>query len=136
MPRLRPATQNRDLPRNFRLIRLELAREAAHPAGSAAYGYNIVAPLDVDDHLDAETWRQHRDACRIVHFRAGDDDEIGHLVHRPGGSWAFHYDVQGTDSDEAGYRFESECFVVGEYVSVREADGMHTFKVMSVEHVR
>ncbi len=125
-----------ELPRNFRLIRLELAREAGHPAGSAAHGYKIVAPLDAQDHLDAETWHQHRDACRVAHFRADEEDEIGHLIRRPGGSWAFHYDVQGNDPDEAGYRFESERFVVGEYVSIHEADRMHTFRVISVEHVR
>jgi hypothetical protein len=68
-----------------------------------------------------------------VRFRSGEDDDIGHLVHRPGGSWAFHYDIRGDEDDEAGYHFENEHFEVGEYVSVREADATHTYRVISVE---
>jgi hypothetical protein len=123
------------LPRSFRKIRLELAREKGHPAGSAGRGYIIVAPLDQDRRFDAATWKEHRDACRVVRFRSGEDDDIGHLVHRPGGSWAFRYDIRGDEDDEAGYRFENEHFEVGEYVSVREADATHTYRVISVESV-
>jgi hypothetical protein len=123
------------LPHSFRRIRLELARERGHPDGSSRHGYTFVAPLDADGRIDAEEWKRHRDACRVVRFRPEEDDEIGHLVRKPGGSWAFHYDVQGEDDDEAGYRFSDERFVIGEYVSVREDDGMHTFTVTSVQHL-
>jgi len=126
-------SQNRTLPRTFRKIRLELAREKGHPAGSASRGYIVVAPLDQDRRFDAQTWKEYRDACRVVRFRSGEDDDIGHLVHRPGGSWAFHYDIRGDEDDEAGYHFEDERFEVGEYVSVREADATHTYRVISVE---
>jgi hypothetical protein len=123
------------LPRGFRKIRLELAREKGHPAGSAGRGYIIVAPLDHDRRFDAAAWKEHRDSCRVVRFRSGENDDIGHLVHRPGGSWAFRYDIRGDEDDEAGYRFEDERFEVGEYVSVREADATHTYRVISVESV-
>jgi hypothetical protein len=128
-------SQTRTLPRSFRKIRLELAREKGHPAGSAGRGYIIVAPLDQERRFDAAAWKEHRDACRVVRFRSGEDDDIGHLVHRPGGSWAFHYDLHGDENDESGYRFQDECFDVGEYVSVREADATHTYRVISVESV-
>lgn len=128
-------SQSVTLPRSFRKIRLELAREKGHPAGSASRGYIIVAPLDQDYRFDAETWKAHRDACRVVRFRSGEDDDIGHLVHRPGGSWAFRYDIRGDEDDEAGYHFEQERFEVGEYVSVREADATHTYRVVSVERL-
>jgi hypothetical protein len=121
------------LPHSFRKIRLELAREKAHPAGSAGRGYIIVAPLDKDRRFDPVGWKEHREACRVVRFRSGEDDDIGHLVHRPGGSWAFRYDIRGDEDDEAGYHFEDEHFEVGEYVSVREADATHTYRVVSVE---
>lgn len=124
-----------DLPNNFRRIRLELAREPGHPMGSARIGYTLLVPLDENDRIDADTWKAHRDACRVVRFRPDEDDEIGHLVRKPGGSWALHYDVSGDDDDEAGYRFNDERFVVGEYVSIRDDDGMHTFRVVSVEHL-
>lgn len=121
------------LPRSFRKIRLELAREKGHPAGSASHGYIIVAPLDRDRRFDLAAWREHRDACRVVRFRPGEDDDIGHLVHRPGGSWAFRYDIRGDEDDETGYHFQDEHFEIGEYVSIREADMTHTYRVVSVE---
>jgi hypothetical protein len=126
-------TQASALPRSFRKIRLELAREKGHPAGSASHGYIIVAPLDRDRRFDPVAWKEHRDACRVVRFRPGEDDDIGHLVHRPGGSWAFHYDIRGDEDDETGYHFQDERFEIGEYVSIREADMIHTYRVVSVE---
>lgn len=130
-----PTQSRQPLPRNFRRIRLELAREPGHPQGSALNGYEFIAPLDSEGLIDAEAWRAHRDACRVTRFRTGEDDEIGHLVHRPGGAWAFHYDADGADQDETGYRFQNERFEVGEYVSIVEDDKQHTFRVVSVEHI-
>jgi len=53
-------------------------------------------------------------------------------VHRRGGSWAFTYDVAGDTGEEAGYHFSDERFVAGEYVSIREKDGIHAFRVTAV----
>ena len=80
-------------------------------------------------------WKSHRSACRVVRFRPTGDDEVGHLVHRPGGSWALHYDIRGGDADEAGYRFQDERFEIGEYVSIREGSSLHTYRVTSVEGI-
>lgn len=123
------------LPEDFCEIRLELAREKDHPQGARDFGYTFVAPLDADGRIEPGLWSKHRDACRVVRFRPNERDEIGHLVRRPGGSWAFRYDVSGDDDDEAGYRFGDERFTIGEYVSVREDDEMHTFRVVSVDPV-
>ena len=123
------------LPQDFREIRLELAREKDHPAGARDFGYRFVAPLDVNGQIEPELWAKHREVCRVVRFRPNEADEIGHLVRRPGGSWAFRYDISGTDDDEAGFRFNAERFVIGEYVSVKEDDESHTFRVVSVEPV-
>ena len=41
-------------------IRLQLARSKEFPVGSARHGYDIVAPLDKDGHIDLELWRKHR----------------------------------------------------------------------------
>ncbi|OYX88722.1 MAG: hypothetical protein B7X76_07835 [Azorhizobium sp. 39-67-5] len=123
------------LPQDFREIRLELAREKDHPAGARDFGYRFVAPLDVNGQIEPELWAKHREVCRVVRFRPDEADEIGHLVRRPGGSWAFRYDISGTDDDEAGFRFNAERFVIGEYVSVKEDDESHTFRVVSVEPV-
>ena len=63
------------------------------------------------------------------------DDALGHLVHRQGGGWAFHYDAVANMPDEVGFHFADECFVAGEYVSINEADKMHTYRVASVSHL-
>lgn len=123
------------LPHNFRQIRLELAREKDHPAGSAAHGYTIFVPLDKDSKIDPQLWHSFRDFCRVVRVRPDEDEAIGHIIRRPGGSWAFHYDIRGDEDDESGYHLEDERFELGEYVSIREQDNMHTFQVMSVERI-
>jgi len=118
-------------------IRLELARDHDFPNGSATRGYEFVAPLDDNGHLDAAGWRENREACRVRRFWENEGDEVGHLIHKPGGSWAFHYDIQGEeDDDEAGYRFSGHLFQPGEYVSVREHDEeLRTFRVITVTAV-
>jgi hypothetical protein len=115
-------------------IRLELARDPDFPEGSARHGYEFVAPLDNDDHIDVEGWRRERKRCTVSRFWGYQPEEQGHLMHTRGRSWAFHYDVAGDeDSDEAGYHFENHLFKVGEYVSIREHDGvLRTFMVVSV----
>jgi hypothetical protein len=124
---------------SFKRIVLHLARSKEHPDGSALHGYDIVAPLAGDGRLDVEAWKEARARCRVRRFWAGEADEIGHLIHRPGGkggaTWAFDYDPAGTDDDEAGYRFGDHVFQPGEYVSIRDEDGvMHTFKVSDVSN--
>jgi hypothetical protein len=117
-------------------IRLNLARSHDYPNGSAHHGYEFVAPLTEDGHIDADKWKEHRDRCRVRRFWEGEEEDIGHLVHRPGGSWAFTYDIEGDDDDEAGYRFGLHVFEPGEYVSIRDEDGeLHTFQVVTVDHI-
>jgi hypothetical protein len=126
------------LPHHFKRIRLNLARSKEFPTGSARHGYEFVAPLDGSGHIDAEEWRKHRNHCRVRRFW-GDEEEIGQLVHKPGGKeharWIFDYDQTAEDDDEAGYRFGTHAFRPGEYVSIRDELGeMHTFQVATVEN--
>ena len=58
------SSPRRTLPRSFRKIRLELAREKGRPAGSASSGYIIVAPLDQDHSVD-----EMRDLQALEHLR-------------------------------------------------------------------
>ena len=115
-------------------IRLELARDHDFPDGSRLHGYEFTAPLSDDGQILAAEWRASREACRVKRFWRGEPDEIGHLIHKPGGSWAFHYDIHGDeDDDETGYRFQTHRFDTGEYVSIREHDDIErTFRVISV----
>jgi hypothetical protein len=125
------------LPHELKRIRLNLARSKEFPNGSPTHGYEFVAPLHADGHIDAELWKVHRKHCGVRRFW-GDDEEVGRLVHKPGGPehgrWVFDYDDTSEEDDEAGYRFASHAFRPGEYVSIRDEDGdMHTFQVVSVE---
>ena len=126
------------LPHAFKRIRLNLARSREFPQGSSRHGYEFVAPLDSNSHIDAELWRHHRDHCRVRRFWEGEADEHGFLVHHSGGRehgrWVFDYDQTADTDDESGYRFGTHAFRPGEYVSIRNEEGeMHTFQVFTVE---
>ncbi len=135
MNKARAKILNSSLPASFRQIRLELAREPGHPAGDTSIAYVIVAPLDLDNRIDPGVWKRHREACRVARFRPGKDDDLGHLIHRGGGAWAFQYDISGSSPDDVGYNFSDEHFVPGEYVSISEDGQMHTFRVVSATHL-
>lgn len=123
---------------DLKRITLHLARSKEHPNGSAAHGYEFIAPLDSAGHLDAGGWAANRAKCRVRRFWAAEELDLGHLIHRggaqKGGSWAFTYDIAGDEDDEAGYRFGMHSFNPGDYVSIRDDDEvMHTFVVAMVE---
>ena len=125
------------LPHEFKRIRLNIARSREFPLGSSRHGYEFVAPLDETGHIDPHLWHKHREHCRVRRFW-GESEELGRLVHKPGGKeharWVFDYDETAAADDEAGYRFGSHAFRPGEYVSIRDEDGeLHTFQVASVE---
>lgn len=119
-------------------IRLDLARSKEHPQGSSSYGYELVAPLDRRGLIDVEAWKVLRDRCSVRRVWHGEDDKIGWLTHKAGGSegarWVFDYDDSRLDDDEAGYRLGTHAFVPGEYVTIRDQDSSHTFKVVAVEN--
>ena len=126
------------LPHIFKRIRLNLARSKEFPQGSDKRGYEFVAPLDAKGHIDVAEWKTQKDHCRVRRFWEGQDDEIGQLVHRPGGPeharWVFDYNPKRADDDESGYRFGAHAFKQGEYVTIRNVDGeAHTFLVASVQ---
>jgi len=115
-------------------IRLELARDHDFPEGSRHHGYDFAAPLDEAGHLLADEWRRERERCRVRRFWQGAPDEIGHLVHKRGGAWAFDYDPKSDVDDEPGFKFNVHTFVPGEYVSITEHDHkQRTFRVVSVQ---
>lgn len=125
------------LPHELKRIRLNLARSKDFPQGSGQHGYEFVAPLDADGHIDVAQWRKYRAHCGVRRFWGSEEEEVGHLVHKGGGAehsrWVFDYDQSADEDDEAGYRFAAHAFRPGEYVSIRDEDGeMHTFQVVSV----
>jgi hypothetical protein len=132
MPAQHKTSQPSSATSAFAKVRLLLAREPGHPAGSHEHGYDLVLPLRADGRIHAERWREERDRFRFTHFSPEGGAESGRLVHKPGGSWGFLYDDGDDEEDASGFRFETERFVRGEYVSIREDDGAHTYQVASV----
>lgn len=126
-----------NVPHAFKRIRLQLARSKQFPSGSPRHGYELVVPLDAKGHIDARLWKQHRHDCRVRRFWEGEEDQVGRVVHKPGGSeharWVFDYDESRSDDDEAGYRFGAHAFAPGEYLTLRDSGDEHTFQVVSVE---
>lgn len=113
----------------FRLVRLALAREAGHPEGDLGHSYRLVLPLRPDGRIDEAAFRAEPERCRVV--REDEDQErIGRLHHGPGGRWSFTY-LDEKNSEDIGFRFETERFVPGEYVSLSRDDGQHTYRVVS-----
>jgi hypothetical protein len=124
---------------SLKRVRLELARDPEFPDGSRDHGYDVIVPLDNAGHLSPSGWKVDRDHCRVRRFWGHDAELIGHVVHKPGGTggtWAFHYDIRpslGAQNDETGFHFETHLFKPGEYVSIREQDGvLRTFRVQAV----
>ncbi|CAN0407628.1 unnamed protein product [Phaeothamnion confervicola] len=118
----------------LRHVRLELARDHDFPDGSSERGYELVAPLDDEGRLLAAAWKVIPDRCRVRRFWPRERDDVGHIVHKPGGAWAFHYDIHGDPAhDETGWHLDTHKFVPGEYVSIKEQDGvLRTFRVRAV----
>jgi hypothetical protein len=117
-------------------IRLELARTPDHPAGAHNIGYEFVAPLNAEGRIDLQSFHLDKKRCRVRRFRPGEEDDIGHLIRKPGGSWAFHYDIHSDEEDdESGYRFGDHIFKTGEYVSLKEDDTLRTYIVAQVSKI-
>lgn len=112
-------------------IRLELARTPEFPSGSSAHGYEFVAPLSADDHIDADEWRAHKDQCEVVRFWGDDPEEKGKLRH-VGNGWRFDY-AEGEEDDEPFFRLDKHSLRPGTYVTVTERDGEQMpFRIVSI----
>jgi hypothetical protein len=113
-------------------IRLELARTKDAPDGDPHHGYELVAPLDKDGHLDSRAWPSVSQLCTVRRFAPDENEEHGLLIHSRGKQWAFSYEI-GEEDDEPIYRLGEHRFAVGEYVSITEHDGItRPFRVVSV----
>jgi len=112
-------------------VRIEMARNADFPDGSAEHGYEIIAPLTEDGHLDADAWLAHKDVCTVKRFWGNEPEEHGRLMHL-GQGWRFHYPGEDLDEDDPLFKLDRHTVRTGEYVSINEDDGLVTFKVVSI----
>lgn len=123
------------VPKSFFIVHMNLAREPSHPEGSASDSYSAVLPLRDDGRLDEQVWRAHPDLCRVSHMDAHGVMRTGALIRVSGeGAWLFDFG-QGSEP-ESGFRFESEHFRPGEYVSVIRDGEEHTYRIVSLRPVK
>ena len=109
---------------------VRLARNPGFPDGDNNQGYAMIVPLDASDHLDPVEWRQHRDACKVVRFKPGEEADADGLLTHKGGSWFFHYDEPGEGDDESVYRLGDHRLAIGDYLTIHEQNGQSlTYKV-------
>lgn len=116
---------------SLKRVRLELARTTGYPEGSSGHGYEFIAPIDDDGHIDSNDWQKLKKFCRVTRF-AGEETETGMLRHA-GRGWRFDYDARSTDDDEPFFKLDRHALTPGAYVSITEHDGIQRpFKIISV----
>jgi len=121
--------------RQLKRIRLELARTPEFPDGNPKCGYEFIAPLTQDFHIDAEAWKNVKGHCGVLRFWGADRPERGMLRH-VGNGWRFDYDPRDDSDDERFFKLDRHSLAVGDYVSVTEHDGVQRpFRVVSVKPV-
>ena len=112
-------------------IRLELARTPEFPEGKRDHGYEFVAPVTADSHIDPRAWKKLKQECRVSRF-SGQNVEHGVLRH-VGQGWRFDYDGRSTEDDEPFFKLDRHALTPGAYVSITEHDGVtRPFKVVSI----
>ena len=113
----------------WNLVRLELARTAEFPHGSASRAYMLRVPLDREGVIDEAALARRPALATVRRFWPNEPDQTGYLLrHRDG--WVFSYAV-GDDDDEKLYHLEGHPLRQGEYVSITEPDGArYPFRVV------
>lgn len=115
----------------YRVV-LNLARTDDFPEGNSDCGYNFIAPLDDEGHLDPKKFAQSGIACTVARFWQGQDSEFGELIQTDSGEWAFSYEL-GDDDDEPFVHLGQHVIREGEYVSLTEHDGVtRPFRIVAV----
>lgn len=120
-----------EVPLAMAQVLMLLANNAGFPEGSTTRGYEITVPLGPDGRLDEAAWRADPAGFTVRRFWEGEAERQGTLVLGRGG-WRIDYGPIEED-DEPTHSFEAHVLRPGEYVTVREADGIvFTFRVVAV----
>jgi len=117
---------------SLKKIRMELARGPEFPQGNANHGFELVLPLGADGGIDAAAHGRDPLVCSAVRFWGSQEDQHGLLIQTDDGGWAVSFEI-GEADDEPIHDLERHRFAVGEYVTLRERDGVsRTFRVVGV----
>jgi hypothetical protein len=117
-------------------IRLELGRTEGFPDGSSSHGYEFIAPLTRDGHIDSSSWLKFKDKCRVRRFWGADPDEVGLLKRHGERGWYFDYRRHDQSDDEPFFKLDTHRLTKDGYVSITEHDGVQRpFKIVVAQPV-
>jgi hypothetical protein len=102
-------------------LRLDLARSAAFPEGSAAHCYLLRAPLTDEGTIDADALHAHPEQATVLRSWPDEPERRGYLIRQRAG-WRFSY-ARGDDDDEPIFHLETHPLDLGAYLTVHEPDG-------------
>ena len=105
----------------WNIVRLELARTAEFPEGSASRAYILRVPLAAAGLIDEEALTKRPAMATVRRFWPNERDQSGYLI-RNGKGWAFSYAI-GDDDDEKISPLEAHPLRLGDYVTITEQDG-------------
>jgi hypothetical protein len=115
-------------------IVMRLARNpaTAFADGDDHRGYTLCAPITPEGRLDEPAFHEVEAECVVRGFTPDEEPQLGRLAFR-GGVWSFDYDDAADAPDTVAYRLGEHRFLVGEYVSIADEDGVFlTYKVTEV----
>jgi hypothetical protein len=119
-------------PARLNRIRLELARTAEFPTGSTWHGYEFIAPLSGDGHVDGQVWARMKELCHVTRFWGDDTEERGQLVHTARG-WCFKYSGAENGGVESFFKLDRHRFTPGGCVTITERDGrQYPFRIVAI----
>jgi hypothetical protein len=102
---------------------MELGRSEGFPDGSHLHGYEFVAPLTREGHIDMTAWKSAKPKCVVRRFWGDAPEETGQLRH-VGRGWRFDYDAADAANDEPLFKLDNHRIVPDAYLSVTEHDGV------------
>ena len=106
---------------HWNLVRLELARTADFPRGSASRAFMLRVPLDEQGLIDGDALARRPGWETVRRFWPNEADQTG-LLLRNGKGWLFSYAI-GEGEDEKLYHLEDHPLRVGDHVTLTEPDG-------------
>lgn len=102
-------------------IRLELARTADFPEGSASRCYLLRLPIGQDGLIDESAIKDAPERATVRRFWPNQPDLSGYVIRTANG-WALSY-RPGEDDDESVFHLENHALRLGEYITLTEPDG-------------
>ncbi len=131
-----PAARTREDPTMpWYTIRLDLARSPDFPDGSPAHSYLLRLPLDAGQRFDTEAFAAQPARATVLRAWAEEPDRTGYVVRNDIG-WAFSYEP-GQGDDEGIYHLETHRIVMGEYVTITDADEeAHAFRIVRCDPLK